>query len=109
MKAKIGTGDTIDVGCNLENGLYYAIENILAEMAKLKVRLARKYAKMLEDDYDVWVIGSYRGKSTRVSVYKSTMRWLSVFDPNLRKIRDPEKRAVITSDIHDQLLRKVRN
>jgi hypothetical protein len=109
MNAEIGIGDTIDVGSDLENGLYYAIENILAEMAKLKMRLASKYAKMLDDDYDVWVIGSYRGKSTRISVYKSTMRWLCVFDPNLRKIKDPERRAVITSDIHDQLLRKARN
>ncbi|MHC1631279.1 MAG: hypothetical protein ACXQT4_03150 [Methanotrichaceae archaeon] len=111
MKAGIETCDSIDVGNNLENGLYYAIENLLSEIAKLNGKLARRYTRVstLDEDYDMWVVGSYCGRSTKVSVYKSTMRWLSVFDPNFRKVRDPDKRAVITSDIQDQLLRKVRN
>jgi len=109
MKTKVETGDTIDVGDDLENGLYYAIENLLAEIAKLKGRLARRYTRMQDDDYDMWVVGTYCGRSTKVSVYRSTVRWLSVFDPSHRKVRDPDRRASITSDIHDQLLRKARN
>jgi hypothetical protein len=109
VKAEIRTGDVLDVGDNLENGLYYAIEDLLVEIAKLKGRMARRYVKMLDEGYDMWVVGSYRGRSTKMSVYKSTMKWLSVFDPNFRGIRDPYKRAVIASDIHDQLLRKARS
>lgn len=109
MNAKIGAGDVLDVGDSLENGLYYAIENLLVEIAKLKGRMARRYIRMLDQDYDIWVVGTYRGRSTKMSVYKSTIKWLSVFDPNLREIRDPYRRAVITSDIHDQLLRKARD
>lgn len=114
MKAEIGTGeagtgDVLDLGDDLENGLYYAIENLLVEIAKLKGRMARRYIRMLDEGYDMCVVGTYRGRSTRMSVYKSTVKWLSVFDPNFRGIRDPYRRAVIASDIHDQLLRKARS
>lgn len=107
--SEVGTGDVLDLGDDLENGLYYAIENLLVEIAKLKGRMARKYVRMLDESYDMCVVGTYRGRSTRMSVYKSTVKWLSVFDPNFRGIRDPYRRAVITSDIHDQLLRKARS
>ncbi len=108
MKAEIGSSEVLDLGDDLENGLYYAIENLLVEIAKLKGRMAQRYIRMPDQGYDMWVVGTYRGRSTRMNVYKSTVKWLSVFDPNFRGIRDPYRRAVIASDIHDQLLRKAR-